>query len=181
MPPLPTHPFDGPQSGQTRAALSAEDPRSDSWRPDRIVRRRIGSRSQPQPSRRSTYQSAGRPVVGPRGPRDPVGRSISGSCFRPRRHWAPCNCCTSVLPFHVDVGLVFVALLCVHLFQRRRTLARMATRLVRSQKLIRLALADLLLPVPFDRWHLDSGLALVGYLVVHAWRRKKSFWRSTIR
>ncbi len=33
--------------------------------------------------------------------------------------------------FHADVGLVFVGLVVVHLAQRRRTLARMATELVR--------------------------------------------------
>jgi heme exporter protein D len=112
--------------------------------------------------------------------------------------------------FHADVGLVFVGLVGVHLFQRRRTLARLATQLVRSQRLAerqsRLALSDLLLfflsvnvllsgildwgwgaliqlplPEPFDRWHLDSGIALVVYVAVHVWRRRKRFWRSTIR
>jgi hypothetical protein len=37
------------------------------------------------------------------------------------------------------------------------------------------------LPAPFYRWHLDSGIALVIYLVVHFWRRRKRLWRSTIR
>jgi hypothetical protein len=37
------------------------------------------------------------------------------------------------------------------------------------------------LPAPFYRWHLDSGIALVVYLVVHVWRRRKRLWRSTIR
>ena len=37
------------------------------------------------------------------------------------------------------------------------------------------------LPRPFYRWHLDSGLALVVYLVVHVWRRRKRLRRSTIR
>jgi hypothetical protein len=37
------------------------------------------------------------------------------------------------------------------------------------------------LPKPFYRWHLDSGLVLVIYLVVHVWRRRKRLWRSTIR
>jgi len=112
--------------------------------------------------------------------------------------------------FHTDVGLVFVGLVVVHLVQRRRTLARMATQLIRArtfvERRIRLALSDLVLlfltvnvlvsgvadwnrgeptqlplPAPFDRWHLDSGLALVIYLSVHVWRRRKRFWRSTIR
>lgn len=112
--------------------------------------------------------------------------------------------------YHADVGLVFVGLVCVHLFQRRQTLARMAHQLVQSREFrgrrIRLALSDLILflislnvllsgivdwdrgaptqlplPEPFDRWHLDSGVALVAYVAVHAWRRRKRFWRSTIR
>jgi hypothetical protein len=37
------------------------------------------------------------------------------------------------------------------------------------------------LPAPFYRWHLDSGIALSVYLIVHIWRRKKRLWRSTIR
>jgi hypothetical protein len=112
--------------------------------------------------------------------------------------------------YHTVVGLVFVGLVFVHLAQRRRTLARMATQLVRVrtfvERRIRLAVSDLLLffitlnvlisgivdwsrgaptqvplPLPFDRWHLDSGLALVVYLAVHVWRRRKRLWRSTIR
>ncbi len=112
--------------------------------------------------------------------------------------------------YHTVVGLVFVGLVVVHLVQRRRTLARMAARVVRAttvvERRIRLAVSDLLLffitvnvlvsgvvdwgrgepspvplPTPFDRWHLDSGIALVVYLAVHVWRRRKRFWRSTIR
>jgi hypothetical protein len=107
------------------------------------------------------------------------------------------------------VGLVFVGLVAIHLFQRRRTLARMAAQLLRARfvaRSIRLVVSDLLLffialnvlvsgivdwnrgqptqlplPVPFDRWHLDSGVALVIYLSVHAWRRRRRLWRSTIR
>jgi len=111
---------------------------------------------------------------------------------------------------HTDVGLVFVGLVVVHLAQRRRTLARMATQIVRArtfvERRIRLAVSDLLLliitlnllvsgildwsrgapiqlplPKPFYRWHLDSGLVLVVYLAVHIWRRRKRLWRSTIR
>jgi len=37
------------------------------------------------------------------------------------------------------------------------------------------------LPKPFYRWHLDSGLVLVVYLVVHVWRRKRRLRTSTIR
>ncbi len=111
---------------------------------------------------------------------------------------------------HIIVGFVFVGLVAIHLVQRRRTIARMATRLVRTQtfgaRITRLAVSDLLLffigvnmlvsgiidwdrgqptqlplPVPFDRWHLDSGLVLAIYLLVHTWRRRKRLWRSTIR
>jgi hypothetical protein len=111
---------------------------------------------------------------------------------------------------HTDVGLLFVGLVVVHLAQRRRTLARMASQIVRAktfvERRIRLAVSDLLLlfitvnvlvsgvvdwsrgapsqlplPTPFSRWHLDSGVALVIYLAVHVWRRRKRVWRSTIR
>jgi hypothetical protein len=111
---------------------------------------------------------------------------------------------------HTDVGLVFVGLVVVHLAQRRRTLARMATQIVRArtflERRIRLAASDLLLlfitlnllvsgivdwsrgaptqlplPKPFYRWHLDSGLVLIVYLAVHVWRRRKRHRQSTIR
>ncbi len=114
------------------------------------------------------------------------------------------------IAIHTDVGLVFVGLAAVHLAQRRRTLARMATQIVRARtffgRKIRLTISDLLLlfitlnvlvsgvldwnrgapvqlplPRPFDRWHLDSGLVLILYLAVHVWRRKKRLRRSTIR
>ena len=86
----------------------------------------------------------------------------------------------------------------------------MATQIVRArtfvERRIRLAVSDLLLlfitlnvlvsgvvdwnrgtpaqlplPVPFGRWHADSGLVLVVYLAVHVWRRRKRLRRSTIR
>jgi hypothetical protein len=108
------------------------------------------------------------------------------------------------------VGLVFVGLVVVHLAQRRRSIARMSTQIIRAttfaQRGVRLAASDLVLffitvnvlvsgivdwgrgeptqvplPVPLDRWHLDSGLALVIYLSVHAWHRRKRIRRSTIR
>jgi hypothetical protein len=114
------------------------------------------------------------------------------------------------IAIHTDVGLVFVGLVAVHLAQRRRTLARMATQIVRARRSagrrIRLTVSDLLLlfitlnvlvsglldwnrgapiqlplPRPFDRWHLVSGLVLVVYLVVHAWRRRRRLRRSTIQ
>jgi hypothetical protein len=110
---------------------------------------------------------------------------------------------------HADVGLVFVGFVVLHLAQRRRTLARMATRVVRapaSARSIRFALSDVVLfvitmnvlvsgvvdwsrgaptqlplPRPFYRWHLDSGLALVIYLAVHVWRRRRRLRRSSIQ
>lgn len=36
-------------------------------------------------------------------------------------------------------------------------------------------------PEPFSRWHLDSGIVLVVYLVAHVWRRRTRLRRSTIR
>jgi hypothetical protein len=114
------------------------------------------------------------------------------------------------IAYHTIVGLVFVGLVVVHLVQRRRTIARMASQIVRArtfvERRIRLAVSDLLLlvitlnvlvsgivdwgrgtptrlplPKPFYRWHLDSGLVLVIYLAVHFWRRRKRLRRSTIR
>ena len=114
------------------------------------------------------------------------------------------------IAIHTDVGLVFVGLVVVHLAQRRRTLARMAIRIVRARTIagrgIRLAVSDLLLlfitlnvlvsgvldwnrgmpiqlpiPGPFGRWHAISALALVVYLAVHVWRRRKRLRRSAIR
>src|SRR5450432_1880693 len=53
------------------------------------------------------------------------------------------------IAIHTDVGLVFVGLVVVHLAQRRRTLARMATRIPRTrtiaERVVRLAVSDLLL------------------------------------
>lgn len=112
--------------------------------------------------------------------------------------------------YHADVGLAFVGLVFVHLVQRRRTIARMATRLVRARTLaerkLQLAVSDLVLlvitanvlvsgivdwnrgsptglplPKPFARWHLTSGIVLVVYLLVHVLRRRKRLRRSTIR
>ena len=114
------------------------------------------------------------------------------------------------IAIHTDVGLVFVGLVVVHLAQRPRPLARMGARVVRArtiaERIIRLAVSDLLLlfitvnvlvsglldwnrgvpiqlplPGPFGRWHAISGLALVVYLAVHVWRRRKRLRRSTIR
>ena len=114
------------------------------------------------------------------------------------------------IAIHTDVGLVFVGLVVVHLAQRPRTRARMGARVVRArtiaERIIRLAVSDLLLlfitvnvlvsglldwnrgvpiqlplPGPFGRWHAISAVALVIYLAVHVWRRRKRLRRSTIR
>jgi hypothetical protein len=114
------------------------------------------------------------------------------------------------IAIHTDAGFVFVGLVVAHLAQRRRTLVRMATQIVRArafvERRIRLTVSDFLLffitlnvlvsgvldwnrggpiqvplPRPFSRWHLDSGLVLIVYLAVHVWRRRKRLRRSTIR
>jgi hypothetical protein len=111
---------------------------------------------------------------------------------------------------HADIGLVFVGLVVVHLAQRRRTVGRMMSHLGRAksfaERRIRLAASDVILafltlnvlvsgvldwsrgepiqlplPPPFDRWHLLSSVALVIYLVVHVWRRRKRLRGSTIQ
>jgi hypothetical protein len=111
---------------------------------------------------------------------------------------------------HADIGLVFVGLVVVHLLQRRRTVASMMSQLTRvrtfAERRIRLTGSDLILafitlnvlisgvldwgrgepiqlplPRPFDRWHLLSGVALVIYLTVHVWHRRKRLRGSTIR
>jgi hypothetical protein len=68
------------------------------------------------------------------------------------------------------VGLLFVGLVVIHLAQRRRTIARLSTQIIRARTLIekRIRVAG-------------SDLALVVYLSVHAWRRRKRIRRSTIR
>lgn len=114
--------------------------------------------------------------------------------------------------YHTVVGLVFVGLVLVHLVQRRHTIARMATQLVRArtfvERKIRLTVSDLvlffitanvlasgvldwqrgaptLLPFhltgPLGRWHADSSVALVIYLIVHVVRRRKRLRRSRVR
>jgi|SRR5579871_4873755 len=114
------------------------------------------------------------------------------------------------IAIHADVGLVFVGLVVVHLVQRRRTVARLALQLIRRAsspaKSGRLAVSDIVLlvvalnvlvsglvdwgrgapsavplPQPFHRWHLDAGLVLVVYLVVHVWHRRKRLRHSVIR
>jgi hypothetical protein len=113
--------------------------------------------------------------------------------------------------YHTVAGLVFVGLVVIHLTQRRVTIGRMATQIVRVrtfvERRIRPAASDFvlffitanvlvsgvvdwsrgtptqlpILPAPFYRWHLTSSVALVIYVIVHVWRRRKRLWRSTIR
>jgi hypothetical protein len=114
------------------------------------------------------------------------------------------------IAYHTVVGLLFVGLVGVHLVQRRHTVARMASQLVRARtwvgRRVRLTISDLVLffitlnvlvsgivdwghgsptrvplPMPFERWHADSAAALVIYLMVHVLRRRKRLRRSTIR
>jgi len=112
---------------------------------------------------------------------------------------------------HADVGLAFAALVIVHLAQRRHRIAGMFARLRgfrrRVGRELRLLASDVILvfvtvnvvvsglldwnrgaplllpvlPLPFDRWHLLSSVALVAYLVVHVSRRWRRLRRSTIR
>lgn len=112
---------------------------------------------------------------------------------------------------HADIGLVFVGLVVLHLWQRRHTVVRLTASLGRAwssaERAARLAGSDLLLavltlnvllsglldwsrgeptllplvPRPFDRWHFLSGVALVVYLAVHVWHRRGRLVRSAIR
>ena len=108
-----------------------------------------------------------------------------------------------VLALHVILGLAFVALVAVHLLQRRSTSVKLLRRLGRVRRLhrrpARVALADialLLLTVGMlvsglwdwveghptrIRWHAVTGVALAVYLVVHTVRRRARMRRSQIR
>jgi hypothetical protein len=113
--------------------------------------------------------------------------------------------------YHVGVGLVFAALVAYHLIQRRRRIAAMLASLTGHRPAIarevRLLVSDAVLaflvlnvtlsgiidwrrgtptlvpflPLPFDRWHALSSVALVVYLIVHVARRWRRLRRSTIR
>lgn len=160
------------------------------------------------------------PDTGP-STRRPAGRR---SAWRARSRWAVhlgllCTAAAALgtlqllhvrVAYHTVVGLVFVGLVVVHLAQRRQTLARLATQVVKAktfvERRIRLAASDVVLflitlnvlvsgiidwsrgapigvplPRPFSRWHLDSGIVLVVYLAVHVWHRRRRLRRSTIR
>src|ERR1700722_5980212 len=93
----------------------------------------------------------------------PARRTDRRAARRPRSRWAVhlallCSAAAALGTLqllhvraadHTVVGLVFVGLVLVHLTQRRRTLARMATQIVRAgasvERRIRLALSDFLL------------------------------------
>jgi hypothetical protein len=108
-----------------------------------------------------------------------------------------------VLTLHVVFGLVFVVLLGFHLAQRRKVSKRLATRLLKLEKLFappgRLALADgflfiITMAMLFSgfwdlwaphhtkiRWHAITGVVLTIYLIVHTLRRSKRLRFSQIR
>jgi hypothetical protein len=115
------------------------------------------------------------------------------------------------ISIHAIIGLVFVALVVVHLVQRRRTIGRLASQFTRArtvvEKGLRQASADAILvfitanvlisgvidwlhenmpisfplPAPFNTWHKASSIVLVLYLIVHVWHRRKRLRRSGIR
>jgi len=112
---------------------------------------------------------------------------------------------------HVVLGLVFVALVGVHLVQRRKTIGRLASQFTRARGLaergVRQAGSDVILaiiffnvlisglvdwlsgdepisfplPPPLNTWHKASSIVLVVYLIVHVCRRRKRLRRSGIR
>jgi hypothetical protein len=107
-------------------------------------------------------------------------------------------------PFiHIVVGLLFVALVGAHLWQRRLTSLGLVRRLAKVSHLYRrpgrLALSDLVLTLltaamvvsgfwdwiaghPTKiRWHAITGVALSVYLVVHTVKRWKRLRTSKVR
>ncbi len=112
---------------------------------------------------------------------------------------------------HAGVGLAFGGLVVVHLAQRRHRIAGMLAqvrglrrrvarelRLLASDAILAFITANVVvsglldwnqgsplllpvLPLPFDRWHLLSSVALIVYLIVHISRRWRRLRRSTIR
>src|SRR5690348_10411933 len=108
-----------------------------------------------------------------------------------------------LLTLHVVLGRAFVALVVVHLVQRRATSAALVRRLPRVARWTdapgRLALADALLASLtvamfasglFDwlaghptriRWHALTGVALTAFLLVHTLRRRRRLRGSAVR
>lgn len=115
------------------------------------------------------------------------------------------------IAIHADVGLVFMALVVIHLVQRRETIRRMLSKLSHlrwfadaknylagSDALLGFVALNVLvsgvvdwnqgqptqlplLPGPFGRWHTLSSVILVAYLTSHVWHRRKRLRRSRIR
>ena len=103
---------------------------------------------------------------------------------------------------HIVLGLIFVALVVAHLWQRRRTSLGLVRRLAKFGQLykrpVRLALSDLVLTLltaamvvsgfwdwivghPTKiRWHAITGIALTVYVVVHTVRRWKRLRSSKV-
>lgn len=108
-----------------------------------------------------------------------------------------------ILTIHIVLGFVFVALVVIHLGQRRRVGTALLSRLRQAPDLVRkttrLAVADVLLGVltlamfgsgMWDwvlghptriRWHAITGVVLAGCLVVHTLRRRGRLRTSRIR
>jgi hypothetical protein len=108
-----------------------------------------------------------------------------------------------VLTVHIGVGLAFAALVVAHLYQRRRVSANLVRQLFRLRRLSqpggRLAAADALLAAltagmlvsgfwdwaighpTRPRWHALTGVALLGYLVVHTLNRRHRLKHSQVR
>lgn len=112
---------------------------------------------------------------------------------------------------HSVIGGVVLALVVVHLVQRRRTVWRLVRTLARvassSSAHVRLAVSDsilwllllmatgsgmadfvagrtIMLPGPPSRlgkWHLDSVVVLLGYVIVHVLRRRSRLRTSHVR
>lgn len=107
------------------------------------------------------------------------------------------------LSLHILIGLGFVALVVVHLVQRRRVSTSLLKRLADPGTWLRapgrLAIADTALTaltiVMFAsglwdwlsghptrlRWHAISGVILTGFLIVHTLRRRSRLRSSRIR
>ncbi len=108
-----------------------------------------------------------------------------------------------VLGLHILLGLAFVALVLVHLGQRRRVslrlLARLGARPSPASASSRMAFSDLLLLTVATamlasglwdwlaghptriRWHAITGVVLAGYLLLHTLRRRRRLLSSRIR
>lgn len=104
---------------------------------------------------------------------------------------------------HILLGLIFVALVVAHLWQRRRTSLGLVRRLAKIGQLYkrpgRLALSDLVLALltavmvvsgfwdwiaghPTKiRWHAITGIALTVYVLAHTVRRRRRLRSSKVR